>query len=69
MQVTERFHPNFEGEHSGYGQRSRTSLPLLPTSPENLRLDGYLTSSEIPSQQLGKRLEFSHVCRQGVRSN
>ncbi|GFU91567.1 transposable element Tc3 transposase [Trichonephila clavipes] len=31
-----------QGEHSGSGQRPPTSLPLPPTSREDLRLDGYL---------------------------
>ncbi|GFW37521.1 hypothetical protein TNCV_861281 [Trichonephila clavipes] len=37
-----RFYPNFEGEQSRSGQGSPTSLPLPPTSQEDLRLDGYL---------------------------
>ncbi|GFX88057.1 hypothetical protein TNCV_158751 [Trichonephila clavipes] len=34
------FHLNFEGKLCGGGQRPPTSLPLSPTSPEDLRLDG-----------------------------
>ncbi|GFY10345.1 hypothetical protein TNCV_2630221 [Trichonephila clavipes] len=34
--------PNFEGEHPGNGQGPPDSLPLPPTSREDLRLDGYL---------------------------
>ncbi|GFT55105.1 hypothetical protein TNCV_2325981 [Trichonephila clavipes] len=37
-----RFRPNFEEEHPGGNQRPSTSLPLPPTSRENLWLDGYL---------------------------
>ncbi|GFV11725.1 uncharacterized protein TNCV_977141 [Trichonephila clavipes] len=40
--VLARFHPNFKGEHLGVGQGPPTSLPLSPTSQEDLRLDGYL---------------------------
>ncbi|GFV08080.1 DUF4817 domain-containing protein [Trichonephila clavipes] len=36
------FHLNLEGEHPGGGQRPPTSLPLPPTSQEDLQLDGYL---------------------------
>ncbi|GFV96949.1 uncharacterized protein TNCV_4351621 [Trichonephila clavipes] len=36
------FYPNFEGEHPGGAQRPPTSLPLPPTSREDLRLEGYL---------------------------
>ncbi|GFV02460.1 uncharacterized protein TNCV_1023881 [Trichonephila clavipes] len=45
MQIAVRFcsvPPNFEGEHSRGGQGYPTSLPLPPTSREDLRLDGYL---------------------------
>ncbi|GFU52965.1 hypothetical protein TNCV_1142571 [Trichonephila clavipes] len=45
MQVTARFvlfHPNLEGENPGGGQGPPTSLPLPPTTREDLRLDGYL---------------------------
>ncbi|GFV90415.1 hypothetical protein TNCV_49901 [Trichonephila clavipes] len=45
IQVTVRFgsvHPNLDGEHSGGGQRPPTSLPLPPTTREDLQLDGYL---------------------------
>ncbi|GFS89632.1 uncharacterized protein TNCV_3786971 [Trichonephila clavipes] len=40
--VLVRFHPNFEGEHGRGSQEPLTSLPLPPTSREDLRLDGYL---------------------------
>ncbi|GFY29340.1 hypothetical protein TNCV_4724681 [Trichonephila clavipes] len=40
--ILARFHPNFEGERPGSGQRPANSLPLPPTSPEDLRFDGYL---------------------------
>ncbi|GFW19945.1 hypothetical protein TNCV_866511 [Trichonephila clavipes] len=39
--ILARLHPNFEGEYPG-GQGPPTSLPLPPTSRENLRLDGCL---------------------------
>ncbi|GFU42542.1 uncharacterized protein TNCV_4556581 [Trichonephila clavipes] len=42
LQVTERFSPNLEGEHPGGAQGPPTSLPLSPTSREDLRLDSYL---------------------------
>ncbi|GFT51898.1 uncharacterized protein TNCV_1226201 [Trichonephila clavipes] len=46
MQVTgyvlDQFHPNFEGEYLGGGQRPPTSLLLPPTSRGDLRLHGYL---------------------------
>ncbi|GFX60042.1 hypothetical protein TNCV_4557231 [Trichonephila clavipes] len=35
-------HARDAGEHSGGGQGLPTSIPLLPTSREDLRLDGYL---------------------------
>ncbi|GFV16108.1 hypothetical protein TNCV_3378721 [Trichonephila clavipes] len=35
-----RFHPNFEGEYPGDSQRPPRSLPVPPTSREDLRLDG-----------------------------
>ncbi|GFU56085.1 putative transposable element [Trichonephila clavipes] len=37
-----RIHPIFQGKHPGGGQRIPTSIPLPPTSREDLRLDGYL---------------------------
>ncbi|GFX98183.1 hypothetical protein TNCV_4908261 [Trichonephila clavipes] len=37
-----RFHPNFEGEHPGGGQRPPIPLPLPPTSQEDLRFNRYL---------------------------
>ncbi|GFY02827.1 hypothetical protein TNCV_3507071 [Trichonephila clavipes] len=36
------FHPYLEGENPGGGQGPPTSLPLPPTTREDLRLDGYL---------------------------
>ncbi|GFW47423.1 hypothetical protein TNCV_4537131 [Trichonephila clavipes] len=49
MQVTVRvgsfFHPNFEGEHPASSHGPHISLPLPPTSQEDLRLDGYLEYS------------------------
>ncbi|GFU84618.1 hypothetical protein TNCV_4939571 [Trichonephila clavipes] len=40
------FHPNFEGGHTGGGQRPPTSSFLFPsTSRKNLRFDGYLEFS------------------------
>ncbi|GFW43100.1 hypothetical protein TNCV_1474951 [Trichonephila clavipes] len=45
MQVTVRrcsIPPNFDGEHFGDAQGSPISLPLPPTSLEDLRIDGYL---------------------------
>ncbi|GFU47451.1 hypothetical protein TNCV_3937671 [Trichonephila clavipes] len=37
-----QFHPNFEEENPGCGQGPLTSLPLPPTSREDLWFDGYL---------------------------
>ncbi|GFV35990.1 hypothetical protein TNCV_2867481 [Trichonephila clavipes] len=42
IQVTVRFHPSFQGEHSEDGQGPHTSPLFPPTSRENLQLDGYL---------------------------
>ncbi|GFU95338.1 hypothetical protein TNCV_4309371 [Trichonephila clavipes] len=36
------YHPNLEGENPGGGQGPPISLPLPPTTREDLRLDGYL---------------------------
>ncbi|GFW42763.1 uncharacterized protein LOC103524116 [Trichonephila clavipes] len=37
-----QFHPKLEGENPGGDQEPPTSLPLLPTTQEDLRLDSYL---------------------------
>ncbi|GFV43497.1 hypothetical protein TNCV_4592211 [Trichonephila clavipes] len=45
MQLTVRFSsvlPQIRGTNPGDSQRLPTSLPLPPTSREDLRLDGYL---------------------------
>ncbi|GFT57174.1 hypothetical protein TNCV_1691881 [Trichonephila clavipes] len=50
-----RFHLDLE-EDPGGEQRSTTSLPLPPTTPEDLRLDGYL---EYPLPQ--RRYTFPNI--------
>ncbi|GFX02721.1 hypothetical protein TNCV_2011651 [Trichonephila clavipes] len=46
----DRFHPNFEGERPGDGQSPPTFLPFLPTSREDMWLEGYL---EVPPCRKG----------------
>ncbi|GFX51784.1 hypothetical protein TNCV_5014861 [Trichonephila clavipes] len=46
-----QFHPNLEEEHPGGSQEPPTSLPLLPTTREDLRLDGYLWLSSANAKE------------------
>ncbi|GFV21695.1 hypothetical protein TNCV_164261 [Trichonephila clavipes] len=61
LYVSDRFHPNFEGEHprGGRGGGPPTSLPLPSTSRENSLFDGYLEhplatkARNVPTQHSG----------------
>ncbi|GFW38136.1 hypothetical protein TNCV_602121 [Trichonephila clavipes] len=46
-----RFHSNFEEEYPGTGQVPSTTLPLPPTSREDLRLDGFLEYACTPCRE------------------